>query len=202
MIVAVSGLLDIGGLRRAWEIRREDFLMGLVALLGVLTLGVLEGLLIAVGVSLVALVYHATLPHRAVLGYVPDDDAFREVERFSDSVTDPGVIVYRFDAPLFFANCRRLRDDILELATAAPVPVHAVVIDAEAITLVDSTATSVLLELTELLGSLNIQLVFARTRGRVRDVLTASGVIEALGPDGLAPTIHVAMERLGPQREG
>ena len=64
VIVAVSGLFDISGLRRAWQIRREDFVMGLIALVGVLAFGVLEGLLIAVGVSLVALVYHATLPHR------------------------------------------------------------------------------------------------------------------------------------------
>ena len=112
VIVAVSGLFDLAGLRRAWQIRREDFVMGVIALVGVLALGVLEGLLIAVGVSLVALVYHATLPHRAVLGYVPDDRSFRDIERF-DTVTTPGVIVYRFDAPLFFANCRRLRDDIL-----------------------------------------------------------------------------------------
>ncbi len=111
VIVAVSGLFDLAGLRRAWQIRREDFVMGVIALVGVLALGVLEGLLIAVGVSLVALVYHATLPHRAVLGYVPDDRSFRDIERF-DTVTTPGVIVYRFDAPLFFANCRRLRDDV------------------------------------------------------------------------------------------
>ena len=105
VIVAVSGLFDIAGLRRAWQIRREDFVMGVIALVGVLALGVLEGLLIAVGVSLVALIYHATMPHRAVLGYVPDDDSFRDVERF-DTIPTAGVIVYRFDAPLFFANGR------------------------------------------------------------------------------------------------
>ena len=106
VVVAVSGLLDFAGLRRAWRIRREDFAMGVIALIGVLTFGVLEGLLIAVGVSLVALVYHAALPHRAVLGYVPDDDSFRDVERSDTAITTTGVIVYRFDAPLFFANCR------------------------------------------------------------------------------------------------
>ena len=88
VIVAVSGLFDLAGLRRAWQIRREDFVMGIIALVGVLALGVLEGLLIAVGVSLVALVYHATLPHRAVLGYLPDDRSFRDIERFA-TVHDP-----------------------------------------------------------------------------------------------------------------
>jgi SulP family sulfate permease len=81
VIVAVSGLLDTAGLRRAWRIRREDFVMGLVALIGVLTFGVLEGLLIAVGTSLIALLYHAASPHRAVLGYMPDDDSFHDVEQ-------------------------------------------------------------------------------------------------------------------------
>jgi len=198
VIVAVSGLLDIAGLRRAWEIRREDFLMGMIALVGVLSFGVLEGLLIAVGVSLVALVYHATLPHRAVLGYVPDDDSFRDVERSADSVTIPGVIVYRFDAPLFFANCRRLRDDLLELIAAAPTPVRAVVIDAEAITSLDTTGSSVLLELIERLDDLGIELVVARTRGNVRDVMRASGVTNALGPHGLATTIRAAIDAVTP----
>ena len=198
VIVAVSGLLDISGLRRAWEIRREDFLMGMIALVGVLTFGVLEGLLIAVGVSLVALVYHATLPHRAVLGYVPDDDSFRDMERTADSVTIPGVIVYRFDAPLFFANCRRLRDDLLELVAAAPTRVRAVVIDAEAITSLDTTGSSVLLELTERFDDLGIELIVARTRGNVRDVMRASGVTKALGPTGLAPTIRAAIDAVTP----
>ena len=194
VMVAVSGLFDISGLRRAWQIRREDFVMGLIALVGVLAFGVLEGLLIAVGVSLVALVYHATLPHRAVLGYVPDDDSFRDIERSDGIVTVPGVLVYRFDAPLFFANCRRLRDDILELVQATPEPVDTVVLDAGAITFLDTTASSVLLQLLERLAQLKVRLVVARAHGQVRDVMDASGVATALGPTGVLPTVRAAME--------
>ena len=193
VIVAVSGLFDFPGLRRAWQIRREDFAMGVIALVGVLALGVLEGLLIAVGVSLVALVYHATLPHRAVLGYVPDDDSFRDVERF-DTVTTAGVIVYRFDAPLFFANCRRLRDDILALVRAAPDPVATVVLDAGAITFLDTTAASLLLQLLTRLAQLEVQLVVARAHGQIRDVMEASGITAALGPAGVVPTVRAAIE--------
>lgn len=194
VIVAVSGLFDISGLRRARQIRREDFVMGLIALVGVLAFGVLEGLLIAVGVSLVALVYHATLPHRAVLGYVPDDDSFRDVERSDGVIRIPGVIVYRFDAPLFFANCRRLRDDVLELVRASPVPVEMVVLDAGAITFLDTTASSVLLQLLERLVQLNVRLIVARAHGQVRDVMVASGVAAELGPIGMVPTVRAAME--------
>jgi SulP family sulfate permease len=194
VIVAVSGLFDAAGLRRAWQIRREDFAMGIIALVGVLAFGVLEGLLIAVGASLVALVYHATLPHRAVLGYVPDDDSFRDIERFDADITIPRVIVYRFDAPLFFANCRRLRDDVLELVRAAPDPVQMVVLDAGTITFLDTTASTILLQLLERLGTLNVQLVVARAHGSVRDVLDASGVADALGPNGIAPTVRAAIE--------
>jgi sulfate permease, SulP family len=200
VIVAISGLFDLAGLRRAWQIRREDFVMGLIALVGVLTLGVLEGLLIAVGVSLVALVYHATLPHRAVLGYVPDDRSFRDIERF-DAVTTPGVIVYRFDAPLFFANCRRLRDDVSELVRAAPDPVETVVLDAGAITFLDTTGSSILLQLLTRLVQLKVQLVIARAHGQVRDVMDASGITAALGPNGLAPTVRAAMESLQERRD-
>lgn len=194
VIVAVSGLFDLTGLRRAWQIRREDFAMGIIALIGVLTFGVLEGLLIAVGVSLVALVYHAALPHRAVLGFVPDEDSFRDVERSDTVITTPGVIVYRFEAPLFFANCRRLRDDIIELVRAAPDPVEMVVLDAEAITFLDTTGSSVLFQLLERLAALNARLVVARARGSVRDVLDTSGVAAALGSRGMAPTVRAALE--------
>ena len=194
VIVAVSGLFDIAGLRRAWRIRREDFVMGVIALVGVLAFGVLEGLLIAVGVSLVALVYHATLPHRAVLGYVPDDDSFRDIERFDAVITTPGLIIYRFDAPLFFANCRRLNDDILELVREAPDPVDTVVLDAGAITFLDTTGSSVLLQLIERLAPLKVQLVVARAHGQVRDVMEASGVTAALGPSRVAPTVRAAIE--------
>jgi SulP family sulfate permease len=200
VIVAVSGLFDLAGLRRAWQIRREDFVMGVIALVGVLALGVLEGLLIAVGVSLVALVYHATLPHRAVLGYVPDDRSFRDIERF-DTVTTPGVIVYRFDAPLFFANCRRLRDDVSELVRAAPDPVETVVLDAGAITFLDTTGSSVLLQLLTRLAQLNVRLVVARAHGQVRDVMDASGITAALGPIGLAPTVRAAVESRQERRD-
>ena len=200
VIVAVSGLFDLAGLRRAWQIRREDFVMGIIALVGVLALGVLEGLLIAVGVSLVALVYHATLPHRAVLGYVPDDRSFRDIERF-DTVTTPGVIVYRFDAPLFFANCRRLRDDVSELVRAAPDPVETVVLDAGAITFLDTTGSSILLELLTRLARLNVRLMVARAHGQVRDVMDASGITAALGPTGLAPTVRAAMESRQERRD-
>jgi sulfate permease, SulP family len=200
VIVAVSGLFDLAGLCRAWHIRKEDFVMGVIALLGVLALGVLEGLLIAVGVSLVALVYHATLPHRAVLGYVPDDRSFRDIERFA-TVTTPGVIVYRFDAPLFFANCRRLRDDVSELVRAAPDPVETVVLDAGAITFLDTTGSSVLLQLLTRLAQLNVRLVVARAHGQVRDVMDASGITEALGPSGLAPTVRAAVESRQERRD-
>ncbi len=200
VIVAVSGLFDLAGLRRAWQIRREDFVMGVIALVGVLALGVLEGLLIAVGVSLVALVYHATLPHRAVLGYVPDDRSFRDIERF-DTVTTPGVIVYRFDAPLFFANCRRLRDDVSELVRAAPDPVETVVLDAGAITFLDTTGSSILLQLLTRLAQLNVRLMVARAHGQVRDVMDASGITAALGPTGLAPTVRAAMESRQERRD-
>ena len=200
VIVAVSGLFDFPGLRRAWQIRREDFVMGVIALVGVLALGVLEGLLIAVGISLVALVYHATLPHRAVLGYVPDEDSFRDVERF-DTVTTAGMVVYRFDAPLFFANCRRLRDDVLDLVRAAPDPVATVVLDAGAITFLDTTAASVLLELLTSLAELEVRLVVARAHGQVRDVMETSGITTALGPSGVAPTVRAAIASHRERRE-
>ena len=129
-----------------------------------------------------------------MLGYVPDDDSFRDIERSDGVVTIPGVIVYRFDAPLFFANCRRLRDDVLELVRASPDPVEMVVLDAGAITFLDTTASSVLLQLLERLVQLNVRLVVARAHSQVRDVVVASGVAAELGPTGMVPTVRAALE--------
>jgi SulP family sulfate permease len=168
--------------------------MGLVALIGVLTFGVLEGLLIAVGTSLIALLYHAASPHRAVLGYMPDDDSFHDVERFPDLTSSPGgVVVYRFDAPLFFANCRRLRDDVMALVVEPTEPVRAVIIDAGAITSLDVTGAGVISELIQQLQSKGIRLLFARTRGSVRDVMAASGILDTLGPQNLVATVHAGI---------
>ena len=102
--------------------------------------------------------------------------------------------MYRFDAPLFFANSRRLRDDILELVRAAPNPVTTVVLDAGAIGFLDTTAASLLLQLLTRLGELEVQLVVARAHGQVRDVMEASGITAALGPAGIAATVRAAIE--------
>jgi SulP family sulfate permease len=109
--------------------------------------------------------------------------------------------VYRFDAPLFFANCRRLRDDVSELVRTAPDPVETVVLDAGAVAFLDTTGSSVLLQLLTRLAQLNVRLVVARAHGQVRDVMDASGITAALGPSGLAPTVRAAMESRQERRD-
>ena len=200
VIVAVSGLFDLAGLRRAWQIRREDFVMGIIALVGVLALGVLEGLLIAVGVSLVALVYHATLPHRAVLGYVPDDRSFRDIERF-DAVHDPWghrvpvrrAIVLR-QLPPASRRCLGARPsgtgpgrDSRARRWGDHLPRYDGIVS-------PSPAS-------HRLAQLNVRLVVARAHGQVRDVMDASGITAALGPTGLAPTVRAAMESRQERRD-
>jgi SulP family sulfate permease len=195
VMVAVSRLIDVHGLRRAWRVGREDAVTAWLALGGVLVLGVLKGILLAVGVSLMSLVYRASQPHRAVRGATAGDD-LPGLDRVDAHVDVPGVLVYRFDAPLFFANCNRLRDDVVQLVDEASCPIRAVVVDARAITILDATAATVVHDLVERLESRGTALILAGTRPRVRDAMRTSGLSDVLDPDALAPTVPAALDLL------
>ena len=104
VIFAVWGLMDVAALRRYWRLRRLDFVLALTALMGELVFDVLPGLLLAVVVSLILLIYRASRPHLAVLGKVPGQHAYASAEQHSEYTTVPGLLIVRVDAPLFFAN--------------------------------------------------------------------------------------------------
>ena len=173
----------------------RDFGLALLCLVGVVLLGILAGLLTAVVASLLALVFRAYRPSSAVLGRVPgdteSDDAhlFRNIEGHPEYETYPGLVVFRFDNELFFANSHGFREQIRALVRDTSPPVHEVIVDASAMSYADTTATDMLNELVAELRDRGVQLTFARVKRPFEEILRVSGVEEAIGADH----VHVSL---------
>ncbi|MEI6203459.1 MAG: STAS domain-containing protein, partial [Enhydrobacter sp.] len=167
LMASAWSLCDVGEFRRLWKFRGISLAGALVTLAGVVALGVMEGILIGVVFSLVLLLRALAFPPDAVLGRTPDgtwhDPAFRP-----DAARVPGLLVYRFTAPLFFANCALFRDRVEALVAAAPQPLSGVVIDGGGLQDVDLMGCETLSELYGDLEERGIRLVFGDLRDRVR----------------------------------
>ena len=185
VIVAGAGLLDTAEFSALWRYRKTEFWMGIVTIIAVLTIGMLGGILVAIGLSLLAVVLQASSPSTAFLGRLPDTNTYRDVADHPDTVTFPGLLIYRFDAPLFFANAARFRDDIIGAVEHADPPITDVLFDGEAMYDIDSTGAQTLLELLDALDDLEIGFSMARIRTELRDEFLAAGVDERLAGDGI-----------------
>jgi high affinity sulfate transporter 1 len=177
-------LCDLGEFVRLWRFRGISLAAALVTLAGVLALGIMEGILIGVVFSLILLLRALAFPPAAVLGRTPDGGWHDTVHR-PDAVPVPGLLVYRFSAPLFFANCDLFRDRIAALIDTAPRPVTGVVVDGGAIHDVDLMACYMLVELDRELGERGIRLAFGNLRDRVRRDIERG---LSLAPDADAPS--------------
>ena len=193
VIATAIRLVDIGELRRLWRVRRSDFVLAVVTLAGVLALGVLGGIAVGVLVSLLEVLRRAVLPHTAVLGQVAGTLSWRDVEHYEDAETLHGVIVYRFDAALFFANADVFRDQVRRLVAEAGHPVRSVVVNAEAIYDVDTTGLAVLSRLLDDLTDVGAVLVLARVRASVRDLMRRTGLEERIGAENFHLTVAAAV---------
>lgn len=193
VVTAVLGLADVGWLRRTFRVRRSEFVLAVAAMAGVVLLGVLWGVLAAVGLSLLNFLRRAWRPHDAVLGRAEGVKGYHDVTRYPEARQVPGLLLFRFDAPLWFANAEAFRARVLELVEAAPRPVRRVVVAAEPITDVDTTAAEILADLHGDLAARGIGLAFAELKDPVRDRLRAYGLLDVLGDENLHPTIGVAV---------
>ncbi len=196
VIAAVLPLMKTGELRRLWRLDEVDFALAVICLAGVLVLGVLGGLFVAVVVSLGALVYRSFRPNVAVLGRLrregePDEEfRFRDVSRHEELETYPGLVILRFDQEIFFANARLLRDAVRRLVRDADPPARAVLLDAGAVTHVDTTGTDTLHAIHDELAAQGVTFMIARLRGPVRDILVRSGLDDVLGAENVFPSVR------------
>ena len=193
VIAASLSLADIPGTVRLWHQRRVEFLLCIAAFLGVALLGVLQGIAVAVALSILNVFRRAWWPYQTTLGRVEGMPGLHDRELHPEALLLPGLSVFRFDAPLFFANARTFRDQIRLLAAADPRP-RWIVIAAEPITDVDTTAADMLKDLDEELNAAGTSLVFAELKDPVRDKLERYELVGPLDPAHFFATLGAAID--------
>jgi len=181
VIAAVWGLFDVGELRRFYRMSREGFAFALTALLGELVFNVLPGLLVAVGLSFIVLVYRSSRPHLAVLGRFPGERTYADLTMHPGNETIPGLLLVRLDAQLFFANDAVLHGRLRALIRSTVPPARAVLLDLEATTLLDISSADTLAEIVAELHGEGIALLLARVRDPVLAMLRRGGVAASIG---------------------
>jgi MFS superfamily sulfate permease-like transporter len=190
LISSALGLFDFESLRRYRRVSRPEFWLALIAMLGTMTVGVLPGVLLTVGLALITLLGLASHPRDAVLGLVEDSDGQYAIEDESSTHTIPGLVIYRFDASLVFFNADRFQDRVRAVIAAAPVKPQWLLFDAESTNLLDVTAAEALASLHAELASQGIVLAIARAEGLFRVMLERTGVAEQIGAAYQFPTVH------------
>jgi high affinity sulfate transporter 1 len=192
VITASLSLADIPATVRLWRQRKAEFLLSIAAFLGVALLGVLPGIAIAVGLSILNVFRRTWWPYDTVLGRVDGLEGYHDIHSHPEARHLPGLVIYRFDAPLFFANAKTFRDEVRRLAKGEPKPSW-ILIAAEPVTDVDTTASDVLEDLDETLNAQGISLVFAELKGPVRAKIERYGLTRTIDPRHFFPTIESAI---------
>jgi high affinity sulfate transporter 1 len=194
VISALLGLVEVPELIRIYRLRRIEFIIALLCFLGVVLFGIIEGVFVAVGVALLRLVWQAWHPHFAVLGRVQNLKGYHDITRHPEGRRIPGLVLFRWDAPLFFANAESFHDDVLRAVADAPTPTRRVVVAAEPVTDVDITAADTLADLLDALTAAGVELCFAEMKGPVKDRLKRYGLFTQVGPDRFFTTIGAAVD--------
>jgi high affinity sulfate transporter 1 len=194
VIAAAIGLFEITDLRRIYRIQQWEFWLAIVCTAGVAVLGALPGIGLAIVIAVIEFLWDGWRPHSAVLGRVEGIDGYHDIERHPDGRQIPGLVLFRWDAPLFFANAELFKDSVLAAVEASPAPpVCWLVVAAEPVTSVDVTAADVLAELDEALYAAGVELCFAAMKDPVKDKLKRFGLFARLGEKAFFPTIGAAV---------
>jgi MFS superfamily sulfate permease-like transporter len=191
VIAASLSLANIGAVTRLWRQWKTEAWLAIVAFLAVTFFGVLAGIGIAVALSILAVFRRTWWPHQAILGDTPGFPGFHDLVGHPDGRTFPGLVIFRFDAPLIFANARTFREQVHELAEGPGV--RWILIASEPITDVDTTAADMLEDLDEWLNARGISLVFAEMKDPVRAKITRYGLTRTIDPRHFYPTIRAAV---------
>ncbi len=198
VMIAARSLMDVGILRRYYDVRRSALAISLVASLGVILLGVLQGIIVAVGLAILLFFRRNWWPHGAVLGTVGDAEGWHSIRDNPNARQIPGVIVYRWEAPLFFANAGIFRQQIRKLVREQHP--EWVVLQCEAITDIDVTAAEMLEQLDTELNNAGVHIAFAEMRERLQDLTLRYGLFETLDRDHFYPTLEAAVAEVENER--
>ena len=193
VIAAAIGLFEFADLARIYRIQRWEFWLSILCTAGVAAFGAIPGIGLAILIAVIEFLWDGWRPHSAVLGRADGIKGYHDITRYPDARRIPGLVLFRWDAPLFFANAELFSDRVHEAIEASPTPVRRIVVAAEPVTSVDVTASDSLAELEQSLNSDGIELCFAELKDPVKDKLKRFGLFAQWGERRFYPTLGSAV---------
>jgi MFS superfamily sulfate permease-like transporter len=194
VIISASHLLRINEIKRYYQLRKLDFGLAVVAIIGVISAGILLGLLIAVFLSLLIVLYRSSQPHLAILGKIPGHVAYGDIKENPDASQIPGLLILRPEAPLFFANANVLHSQVRDLVKNSPTHITAMLIDLGASDVLDIATTDMLKNLTEDLHHAEIELLLAEVHSATRSSIERSGLLDLIGESNIYLRVPEAVD--------
>ena len=194
VIAAAIGLFQFADLRRIFRIQQWEFWLSIVCFLGVAVFGVIPGIGIAIVITVIEFLWDGWRPHYAVLGRVEGVRGYHDIQRYPAARQVPGLVLFRWDAPLFFANAELFHQRVLEAIAQSPTPVRRIIVTAEPVTSIDVTSADMLAELNHALTESGIELAFAEMKDPVKDKLRRFELFERFGAANFYPTIGSAVD--------
>jgi len=195
VIAAAIGLIEVADLKRIYRIQQWEFWLSIVCFVGVAVFGAIPGIGLAVVFAIIEFLWDGWRPHFAVLGRADGVAGYHDITRYPDARRIPGLVLFRWDAPLFFANAEFFKRSVLDAVAESPTPVRWFVVAAEPVTSVDVTAADELAELDDELRTKGIELCFAELKDPVKDKLKRFGLFTRFGDEGFFATVEEAVSR-------
>jgi high affinity sulfate transporter 1 len=193
VIASAIGLIEVNDLIRIFRIQRWEFWLSMVCFVGVAVFGAIPGIGLAVSIAVIEFLWGAWRPHSAVLGRAEGVEGYHDITRYPDARQIPGLVVFRWDAPLFFANAELFKERVLDAVARSSAPVRWLVVAAEPVTNLDVTAADTLSELDQSMHEAGIELCFAELKDPVKDKFKRFGLFEKIGEPFFFPTIEAAV---------
>jgi MFS superfamily sulfate permease-like transporter len=193
VIASAVGLIEVNDLSRIFRIQRWEFWLSIVCFVGVAILGAIPGIGLAIVIAVIEFLWDGWRPYSAVLGRAEGVEGYHDITRYPQARQIPGLVLFRWDAPLFFANGELFKERVLEAVANSPSPVRWLVVAAEPVTSVDVTAADALAELDATLQRGGIELCFAELKDPVKDKLKRFGLFAQIGETFFFPTIGAAV---------
>jgi high affinity sulfate transporter 1 len=193
VIASAIGLIEFADLRRIYRIQQWEFWLSMTCFTGVAVFGAIPGIAIAIVIAVIEFLWDGWRPHSAVMGRVDKVKGYHDIKRYPDARLIPGLVLFRWDAPLFFANAELFNKRVLDAVAASPTPVQWLVVAAEPVTSVDVTAADALIELDDALRASGVTLRFAEMKDPVKDKLKKFGMFERFGEAAFFATIGEAV---------
>lgn len=194
VIAAALGLFEFADLKRIYRIQQWEFWLSVVCFAGVAVFGAIPGICIAIVIAVIEFLWDGWRPHYAILGRVEDLRGYHDIKRYPQATRIPGLLLFRWDAPLFFANAELFQECLLRAVDESPTPVRRIVVAAEPVTSIDVTSADMLRELIRILGEREIALHFAEMKDPVRDKLRRFEMLDVVGDKRFHPTLGSAVD--------